>query len=123
MAKNYLKDKKIIIYREENGTDAGGFPINGYKPIHPGKIWAYTRQLSAREFYASAQVNVNEDRLFIVNWININPLEAKGLFILYNGLWYQVTRIDTYEDYKKDISIYATAGKDEAPGDLLPYTP
>lgn len=116
-----LKDKKIIIYESIEDTDPWGFPIEGYKPIHPGKLWAYTRQLSAKEFYASAQVNVNEDRLFTVNWISINPLEAKNLYILYNGLWYEVTRIDTYEDYKKDINIYATAGKEEDPGTLFPY--
>lgn len=123
MATNYLKDKKIIIYKEENGEDASGFPVNGYKPIHPGKLWAYTRQLSAKEFYASAQVNVNEERLFIINWLNVNPLDAEYLYILYNGLWYKITRIDTYEDYKKDLRIYAKAGSEDAPGELLPYTP
>lgn len=117
-----LKDKKIIIYKESKGKDEDGFPVNGYKPIHAGKLWAYTRQLSAKEFYASAQVNVNEDRLFTINYLEgLNVLEAKNLYISYNNLWYNITRIDTYEDYKKDINIYATAGTTNAPGTLLPY--
>ena len=117
-----LKDKKIIIYKDVSGKDSAGFPVYGYKPIHPGKLWAYTRQLSAKEFYASAQVQVNEERLFTVNWrSDLEVLEADKLYISYNGLWYHLTRIDTYEDYKKDIYLYATAGSTKAPGSLLPY--
>jgi len=47
-----LKDKKIIIYEVEEG---GGFSRPKYKPIHPGQLWAYARQLSAKEFWEAAR--------------------------------------------------------------------
>lgn len=118
-----LKDKKIIIYERSEGKDPWGFPVEGYKPIHPGELWAYTKQVSSSQFYASQQVQVNESRLFIINWRkDINAMSIDDLYVFYNGLWYALTRINTYEDYKKDIYLYGKAGETDPPGSILPYT-
>lgn len=114
-----IKDKKISIYQNYEGTDSAGFPVSGVKLVAL-EVWAYTRQLSAKEYYASAQVQVDEDRLFTINWRDdIQVMDIKDLYIFYKDLWYKVTRIDTYEDYKKDIQVYATAGVTEAPGTII----
>ena len=48
-----LKDKKIILYKKSTVKDSAGFATTKYAPIHPGRIWAYARQLSANEYYAA----------------------------------------------------------------------
>ena len=101
----YLKDKKIILYRAEQSTDKEGFPTAAkYKPIHDGRLWAYVRQLSASEFYAAKAVQNSEEMLFVVNWRG--DLTA-DLYIEYKGVFYNVTRVDTFEGYKEDLKVYA----------------
>lgn len=108
--KTKLKDKKIMIVVEVNGYDENGFQVSGYMPIdNLGKKWAYYKQLSASLFFASNQTNVKEDCFFRVNYHSyLKPNKAEKLHIIYNGLLYQVTRIDDYEGYKGDISLYAS---------------
>ena len=58
------EDKKIILYRKTNAKDSAGFTTAKYTPIHPGRSWAYVRQLSASEFYAARAVQQTEEMLF-----------------------------------------------------------
>jgi len=110
-----LKDKKIIIYKKIVGKDSAGFAIESYKPIHPGKLWAYVRQLSASEYYASMALQQKEEMFFTINWRNdINPKEH---YILYKDMLYDITRIDTFEGYKDDLKVYAIL-YDSKPGAL-----
>lgn len=104
-----LKDKKIIIYNrvmEENSL--GNLATKGYRPIHPGKLWAYTRQLSESERFIAAQLSTTEEVLFVINWRSGIENYMK---ILYKGEWFDITRIDTFEDYKQDLKIYAKTSK------------
>lgn len=115
MKVNKLKDKKILIVVNVNGTDKNGFPLRGYMPIDDlGKKWAYYKQLSASLFFASNQTNVKEECFFRVNYHSyLKPNKAENLHIIYNGLLYQVTRIDNFEGYKGDISLYAKYESDK----------
>ncbi len=120
MAKgNVLKDKKIKIYKKVLTEDDIGNQIAAYKPIHPGKLWAYVRQLSAKEYFAAAQVQNKEEMLFTVNWRpDINP----HMYIEYKGRWYNIERVDTFEGYKENLHLYAsemTCAPDEK--EILPY--
>ena len=100
----YLKDKKIVIYRRINTKDSEGFSTATYTPIHAGQLWAYVRQLSASEFYAAKAVQQSEEMLFVVNWRrDITP----DLYIRYRGVFYNITRVDTFEGYKEDLKVYA----------------
>ena len=111
-----LKDKKIIIYRKEGGQ--GGFDRATYKPIHPGKLWAYTRQLSAKELWSSQAQSFPEERLFAVGWRNdLYP----GMLVQYRNDWYHVVRVDPFEDYKEDIKMYVKTGSKPVDGDILAY--
>ena len=62
-----LKDKKIRIIAFTSTTNEHGFSTEEWRPIHSGKLWAYYRQLSGSEFYASAMVNAAEEVVFTVN--------------------------------------------------------
>jgi len=116
----YLKDKKIILYRAEHTTDKEGFATAAkYKPIHPGRLWAYVRQLSASEFYASQALQRSEEMLFVVNW---RGDVAADCYIEYRGVFYNVTRVDTFEGYKEDLKVYAARLLSQPkPEDIVEY--
>lgn len=73
-------------------------------PIHTGTLWTYFRWLSGKEFFASASIQLEEECLFIINWRNDTNTYMQ---IEYKNQYYDITKIDVFEDYKKDISIYA----------------
>jgi SPP1 family predicted phage head-tail adaptor len=120
MAKgNVLKDKKITIYKKIIGQNEIGDQIVAYQPIHPGKLWAYVRQLSAKEYFAAAAVQNKEEMLFTVNWrADISP----KMYIEYKGVWYDIQRVDTFEGYKENLHLYASQTL-HSPGasDIIPY--
>lgn len=120
-----LKDKKIIIYKYINTRDSSGFPVKAYMPIHAqSNIWAYFKHLSASLYFASAQTNVKEECLFQVNWSEyLRAPQAEHLHILYDGLLYQVKRIDPFEDYKRNINLYASYEAEGIDGSIIPYNP
>jgi len=102
--KSRLKDKKICIYRfVEGGQGDLGAEKEEYIKIHNGKLWAYYRQASAKEYYSRLKDDYEEDAIFILNWRNdINPLID---VILYSGSVYEINRVDDYEGYKQDIRV------------------
>ena len=120
MAKgNVLKDKKIKIYKKVLTEDDIGNQIAAYKPIHPGKLWAYVRQLSAKEYFAAAQVQNKEEMLFTVNW---RPDIAPQMYIEYKGVWYDIKRVDTFEGYKENLHLYASQiSEPPGPDEIIPY--
>ena len=87
-----LKDKKIRIIAFTSTTNEHGFSTEEWRPIHSGKLWAYYRQLSGSEFYASAMVNAAEEVVF---------------------KFYDIKRIDNYEGYTDDISLYCKLSNDQ----------
>lgn len=121
----HLKDKKIIIYKEtKGGTSPAGYPLpSKWQPIHPGRLWAYARHLSAKEWWAAgvhAELQ-QEERFFVINW---RDDVTADMMILYKGTWYDITRVDPFEDYKGDIKLYvkeAIGGHIPDVGDILPY--
>ena len=120
MAKgNVLKDKKITIYKKVITEDSIGNQITKYQPIHPGKLWAYVRQLSATEYFAAAAVQNKEEMLFTVNW---RPDITPQMYIEYKGVWYDIKRVDTFEGYKENLHLYASQTL-HPPGasDIIPY--
>lgn len=120
MAKgNVLKDKKIIIYKAVYTENEIGEQIAKYQPIHPGKLWAYVRQLSAKEYFAAAAVQNTEEMLFTVNW---RPDIAPQMYIEYKGVWYDIKRVDTFEGYKENLHLYASQTlRPPDPDDIIPY--
>lgn len=116
MKTNVLKDKKIMILVQVDGEDADGFPVSGYMPIDGNSVkkWAYYKQLSANLFYQSNQMNVKEECFFRVNYHDyLKQNKAENLYVSFNDLLYKVTRVDNFEGYKGDISLYCSYEKDK----------
>lgn len=102
-----LKDKKIEILKPVTVIDSEGFSETMLQPID-GPLWAYFRQLSGKEVFAAATVNYKEEVLFQVNYRT--DLTMANV-IRYNGKLYNITRIDTFEGYKQDLTLYCTLKK------------
>lgn len=120
-----LKDKKIKIYKYVEGKDSSGFRVSAYMPIHPqASLWAYFKQLGAELTYLNHSSQSKEECFFAVNWLEIlkTPI-AQDLHIEYNGSLYQVTRIDPYEGYKRDLFLYARYEEEAKNLTVLPYDP
>lgn len=77
-----------------------------------GKLWAYYRQLSGKEFFAAATVNATEDVLFTVN--HRADIDT-DMLVEYAGKYYQITRIDNHEGYKTDLDLYCKSNPDQTP--------
>ena len=76
-----LKDKKIRILNDVSGN-TGGWGEHDWQPIHSGKLWAYYRQLSGSEFFASATVNEAEEVLFVADAAAFSMLKEQLVDVL-----------------------------------------
>ena len=117
------KDKKIVIYNSVHGQGEMGYTVVGYKPIHPGKLWAYVRQLSGQERLAALSIQIEKALLFVINWRKYLSTSAakKNLYLEYNVCWYNITRIDTFGGYKEDLQLYGKPGYHPKESELLRY--
>lgn len=119
MAKN-LKDKKVIIYEQVNAAKPGGAPVMKYKPIHPGRLWAYVRQLSTKELEPASGEWTQDTMRFVINWRS--DVITLDHYVEYRGIFYEIMRVDTYEGYKDEIRITGDQlGSQPQPSDTLPY--
>lgn len=114
-----LKDKKIVVYKQTR-KDVNHQILYTYKPIHPGSLWAYVRQLSTSEVYWGGGLWTQDTMVFGVNWRQ--DVITLSHYIKYKGLFYTITRVDTYEGYKDTIKIYAVQMKIQPKSEeILPY--
>ena len=97
-----LKDKKIEILRQITTRDAQGFGTTTLEPVS-APAWAYFRELPGKEVFAAATTNYKEEILFTVNY---NPQITNTRVIRLGGVLYDITRVDTFEGYKEDITLY-----------------
>ncbi|WP_455759476.1 phage head closure protein [Cloacibacillus evryensis] len=98
-----LKDKKIEILAVTHTQDPDGYSIETLTPISP-PMWAYFRQLSGKEVYAAMSVQAVEEVLFTVNYRS--DITARHI-VRFRGVDYDITRVDTFEGYKQDLTLYA----------------
>lgn len=104
----FLKDKKAFVYkRGKSYQDSSGV----YRPGTPTSIsgdtplWCYAKQNSQAIQFSQGVGYVNEESRFFV--FNNNPEIKQNRFILYNGSWFTIKRVDTQDDYNGDMFVYA----------------
>jgi len=98
-----LKDKKIEILTVTHTKDPEGFSTETLTPIAP-PLWAYFRHLSGKEVFVARAVQAVEEVLFTVNW---RDDITTAHVIRFKGVLYDITRVDTFEGYKADLSLFA----------------
>ena len=91
-----LKDKKIEILAVQSVINENGYAVETLEPICP-PVWAYFRHLSGREYHAANAEQMQEEVLFTINWRN--DITTSHV-IRYNGVLWNITRVDTFEGYK-----------------------
>jgi SPP1 family predicted phage head-tail adaptor len=97
-----LKDKKIEILSVQTSKDADGFSSEQLTPIAP-PLWAYFRQLSGAEMHVNSATVPTEDVQFVINWRG--DITTRHI-IRFRGMLYDITRIDTFEGYREDLTVY-----------------
>ncbi|MBQ7718136.1 MAG: phage head closure protein [Clostridia bacterium] len=98
-----LKDKKIQIFAQRTKEDENGVKQPKLRRVGL-PVWAYFRQLSGREkLLAGLVLEPEEEVLFTINYrTDIDTTNVIG----YKGKLYDVVRVDVFEGYKKDITLY-----------------
>ena len=97
-----LKDKIIQILAATYETTPEGFQTESLMPNAP-PLWAYFRQLSGKEVYAAASIRAVEDVQFVINWRD--DITTRHM-VRYKDVDYDITRVDTFEGYKSDLTLY-----------------
>lgn len=96
-----LKDKKVELLQSTHTIGAEGFATEHLTPIC-APVWAYYRHLSGKEIYAADALNYKEEVLFVIGYrTDVNT----GTVVKYGGVMYDVTRVDTFEGRKEDITL------------------
>ena len=103
MGKNdvLIKDKNIRIFREKYSEDG---IVKKY--IHPKDTYlkAHIRQVSANEAASNDAIQDVSDIQFTINYREVEI----DMLIEFKDKIYQITSVDRYEFYKKDLKIIAT---------------
>ena len=95
-----LKDKKIEIMESQYVSDKYGNRKKELVTI--ATVWAYFRQLSGDEIYR-VTTQTEETVMFRINYrSDITTTHV----IKYRDVLYNITRIDVYEGYKNDLTLY-----------------
>lgn len=95
-----LKDKKIEIMGATYVSDKYGNSTKELATV--ATVWAYFRQLSGDEIYR-VTTQTEETVLFRINYRDDITTEN---VIRYKDTLYNITRIDVYEGYKGDLTLY-----------------
>ncbi len=95
-----LKDKKIKIMGATYVSDKYGNRMKELATV--ATVWAYFRQLSGDEIYRIT-TQTEETVLFRINYRDDITTEN---VIKYKDTLYNITRIDVYEGYKGDLTLY-----------------
>ena len=65
-------------------------------------VSAYFWQLAGKEIFAATAYRYDEEVLFTINYIAGLTMAC---YVEYNGVKYSVSRVDTFEGYKQDITL------------------
>ena len=95
-----LKDKKIEIQESRYVTDKYGNRIK--QTVTIATVWAYFRQLSGDEIYR-VTTQTEETVMFRINY---RSDITTSHVIKYKDTLYNITRVDVYEGYKRDLTLY-----------------
>jgi len=118
--KYYKKDKKVKIIRAYSELNALGQKSNGYRYITNQSLWAYANQLSQTQTFNAKAYGDEESYFFVLNYRTDLTIDD---FIEYRGKYYNITRVDTTDDYNNDLYIYAKdAPKGHMPTKVKPAT-
>lgn len=120
----FLKDKKAQIYREIAGDrDSSGLNSGGVYPYASAPMWCYSKQINAALTFVARSYDTDETRFFVFNYHK--GIEQYDL-VLYRDVWYEITRVDTIDDYNGELFVYVKdcpRGKKPRDSEIKEYDP
>ena len=96
-----LKDKKIDLVTFASIINENGYPVTVETTL--ARVWAYFRQLSGSEYFSANAEQVREEVLFLIDWRDDVDTSC---CVRYNGVLYDITRVDVFEGYRADLTLY-----------------
>lgn len=99
----YQKDKKANVYATETYVNDKGRRGTRLVDLFMFPIWCYTRQLTQGQIYAGQVYLFNETRMFVFNYY---PQIKVGCIVEYKESKYEITRVDTADDYNGELFAY-----------------
>lgn len=103
----HKKDKKAQIYKRHTADqDSAGFAGQEYyTPVAPASLWCYAKQLTQQQLYAAHAFWNDETRYFVFNYRD-DVKQYDLVYYVNKQTWYEVTRVDTTDDYNGDVFVY-----------------
>jgi len=103
----FKKDKKAQIFKKHKGgkTSSGLSYTEYWTPVAPVSLWCYATQLTQEQLYAAHAFWNDETRLFVFN--NRNDIaQYDYLYYETKDQWYEVSRVETADDYNGELCVY-----------------
>lgn len=98
-----LKDKRAEIFRRVSYKNNVGTVLYKAQPIASTPLWCYTHQLTGEILKTPLVYEGKETRLFVFNF---RADFAQSDFVRYRDRWYEITRLNTTDDYNDEIWAY-----------------
>ena len=94
-------DQKLVFQSPSGGTDDDGFPIS--EPSTYTTAWGSLKTLNGKSFYAAAQVNMQNNRVFTIRYQKslMENVRPNNLQVLWRGISHDIESIEN-DDGKND---------------------
>ena len=96
-----LKDKRADFFKCVKFQGERGVTLHKAQAI--ATLWCYTQNLSGDIVNSRLVIENKETRLFIFNF---RADIAQGDFVRYRDSWYEITRVNTTDDYNDELYSY-----------------
>lgn len=97
------KNKRVeIIVENKNATDEDGFPIEGGKSVKT--VFANVRNLRGKEFYQASQVQMQDDKIFYINYFKGLDTKAE---IKYKNELYNIISVINIDESNREYEVRA----------------
>lgn len=100
-------NKRIQIIRQKGAPDASGFLQNKTDTV-VHKAWSKVTRTTIKEVMSQgSEINITKCR-FLIRYTARNI--ARGMFVLYRGVYYQIEYVNNYGDSNEYLEIMTCAG-------------
>ena len=114
----FLKDKKALVYEWHRGSDHSVYGNEYFDQISANPLWCYAKQTSQDQRFENMAYGIDESRMFVFGY---NPrIKPRGL-VKYNNLFYEITRVDTSDDYQTDMFVYVREMTESVLNKIKPF--
>lgn len=102
--------ERITLQKSYTGTDKNGNHVLDWRDYY--SCAAYVNNLSAKEYWAAAQVNAQTDIYFVVRYCSeLKDISSDQYRIIFRGQIYNITFVDNVQYENKTLKLRASLVK------------